>query len=230
MTDQIRPRKAQQRSIDSLNRIIQVAARLFIENGYRGTSVNDIIAEAESNKTFFYRKFPGGKQDVARGIMENTLTMDGLTEQPLKLQEFIDIGMILAYRIAHEDALLAALKLSFEHGSAEEYGTPWEDWVTFNTGQITEAQQRGEVRPHVDAAVQARQIPGTWSGMVLTAIVLDGGLHDVEKHVARCYMNLVAALAVPEVVPDLDFSADRGERLYTEYLKAQEPQVTAASE
>lgn len=230
MAEESKPRKRQQRSIDAFQRTIQVAARLFVENGYRGTSQNDIIAEAELSRNFFYNNFLNGKQGVAREIMENTLTMDGLQPQRLKTQEIIDIGMILAYRITHEDALLAALKLSFEHGSTEEYGTPWVDWVVFNTGQIADAQQRGELRPHINPAEQARQIPGTWSGLVLTGIVIDGGRQDVEKHVSQMYKNWVAVVAVPEIISDLDFSVDRGERLYSEFLKAQELEEEASPE
>ncbi|MEU1273591.1 helix-turn-helix domain-containing protein [Streptomyces sp. NPDC005799] len=230
MTEQKTTRKIQQRAIDAKARITNAAAREFITKGYRGASLSDIILEAESNKRFFYNYFPGGKRDIARHIMENTLTMDGLRPQRLKVQEIYDIGIILAHRIAREDALLAALKLSFEYGSSEEYGTPWPDWVIFNTGQLTEAQQKGELRPHVIPEEQARQIPGTWSGLVLTAIVLDGGLDHVETHVSRAYQNLLGAIAVPEVLPFVDFSVDRGEKLYTEFLLEGQPKPDAADE
>ena len=214
-------RKIQKRTIDGRERIINAAARKFVEDGYRGASLSDIILDAESNKRFFYNHFPEGKKDVARSIMANTLTMNGLLPQRLKVQEIYDIGIILAYRVANEDALLAAVKLSFEYGSNEEYGTPWEDWVAFNTGQLADAQKRGEIRPHVVPAEQARQLPGFWSGLVLTAIVLDGGLHEVETHISRAYRNLMAVIAAPEVIPFIDFSADRGERLYLSFLEGQ---------
>ena len=220
--EQQRPvRKVQQRTIDGRQRIVNAAARRFIEEGYRGASTSDIIVDADSNKRFFYSQFSGGKRDVARFIMKNTLTMDGLQDQRLKVQEIYDIGMILAYRVANEDSLLAALKLSFEHGSNEEYGTPWGDWVQFNLGQIADAQKKGEIRPHIVPSEQARQLPGFWSGLVLTAIVLDGGLHDVEKHISRAYQNLMAVIAVPEVLPYMDFSVDRGQKLYLEFLEHQ---------
>lgn len=215
------PRKIQQRTIDGRGRIINAAARKFIEDGYRGASLSDIILDAESNKRFFYNQFSEGKRDVARAIMANTLTMDGLLPQRLKVQEIYDIGMILAYRVANEDALLAALKLSFEFGSNEEYGTPWGDWVTFNVGQLTDAKNQGELRSHVVPEEQARQLPGFWSGLVLTSIVIDGGLHEVETHISRAYQNLMAVIAVPEVLPFIDFSADRGERLYVSFLESQ---------
>ncbi|MFI6400903.1 TetR/AcrR family transcriptional regulator [Streptomyces sp. NPDC050548] len=221
------PRKIQKRTIDGRERIINSAARKFVEEGYKGASLSDIILDADSNKRFFYNQFSEGKRDVARAIMANTLTMNGLVPQRLKIQEIYDIGMILAYRVAREDALLAAVKLSFEFGSYEEYGTPWGDWVAFNTGQLEDAQRQKEIRPHVVPAEQARQLSGFWSGLVLTAIVVDGGLHEVEAHISRGYQNLMAAIAVPEVLPFVDFSVDRGEKLYVSFLESQAQKESA---
>jgi AcrR family transcriptional regulator len=228
-SDPPKTRKVQRRTIDGISRIVTVGAREFIANGYRGTSTNDIIAGAESSKNFFYTHFPKGKQDVAKEISFNS-TFDGLKPQGLMVQEIVDIGMILTYRVRTEDRILAALRLSFEPGATEEYGTPWPTWVEFNTGQITTAIERGEIRPHVDPEEQARQLPGFWSGLILTAGVLDGSYRNVEKYVATGYKNLMKAIASAEVLPDIDFSIDRGETLYTTWLKEKElaPQDSTA--
>ncbi|MFG2437892.1 TetR family transcriptional regulator [Streptomyces sp. NPDC048508] len=212
-----RPRKVQQRAIDGRARIVTAAAKLFIEKGYRGTSVNDIIAEGEASKSSFYKHFSEGKKDVAKDISFNE-TWDGLQEQKLMVQEMVDIGMILSYRVRTEDRILAALRLSFEPGATEEYGTPWPQWVQFNIGQIKTAIERGEIRPHVDPEEQARQLPAFWSGVILTAGVLDGDYENVEQHVLTGYKNLMKAIATPQVLPDIDFSVDRGEKLYTQFL------------
>lgn len=227
MTDQPILSRQGQRATDSHERIIDAAAREFVEKGYQGTSINDIIVGADTSRKFFYKRYPSdGKRLIAAEIMKNTLTMDGLVAQPLKSQAIYDIGMILAYRIAHETTprLLAALKLSFEHGSTDEYGTPWEDWVIFNSTQIAEAQQHHEIRNHIVPEQQARQLPGTWSGLVLTALVLDGGLQNLEEHISRGYKNLLAAIAVPEILVDMDFSVHRGRDLYEAWRAESENQ------
>ncbi|MFF5304866.1 TetR/AcrR family transcriptional regulator [Streptomyces sp. NPDC013161] len=220
-SDAPKTRKVQQRTIDGKSRIITAGAKEFIANGYWGTSANDIIAGAESNKNFFYTHFPKGKQDVAREISFNS-TWDGLKSQPLMVQEMVDIGMILSHRVRTEARILAALRLSFEPGATEEYGTPWPQWVEFNITQIETAIERGEIRPHVNPGEQARQLPGLWSGLILTAGVLDGSYERVEEYVATGYKNLMKAIGSPGVLPDIDFSVNRGEVLYTTWLNEQE--------
>ncbi|MEU2776721.1 TetR/AcrR family transcriptional regulator [Streptomyces sp. NPDC007162] len=229
MSNPHRPRRRQQRALDTRQRILDTAGALFVAESYEGASVSDLITAARTSKGAFYRHFPGGKLDVASAIMKDTLSMDGLREQRLKLQEVVDIGMILAHRISHESALQAALMLSFHSSAPETYGTPWPDWIVFNTGQLTEARRRGELKPFVDVAEQAHQLAGNWAGVVLISNTLDRHLGNVEERVSRMYRNLVTAIAVPEVLPEMDFSVARGKHLYTAFLEATpdpEPEAT----
>ncbi|MEU9993595.1 TetR/AcrR family transcriptional regulator [Streptomyces sp. NPDC048045] len=221
MTAPRKPRRQQQRAIDTKRRIFDAAGLVFVAKGYDGASVNDIIDAADTSKGAFYRHYPDGKLSLAQAIMENTLTMNGLKPQRVKLQEVVDIGLILAYRIAREDTLLAALLLSFHKDAPDTYGTPWPDWITFNTGQVAEAQQRGEVKSFINPAEQAYQIAAAWSGVVLMANNVDGHLGGVEERVSRLYKNLMLAIANPEVLPEVDFAADRGCRLYAAFLEEQ---------
>ncbi|MFD8816141.1 TetR family transcriptional regulator [Streptomyces sp. NPDC059627] len=214
-----RPRRQQQRAIDTRQRILDTAGELIVMDSYEGTSVGDLIAAARTSKGAFYRHFPGGKVDVAAAIMENTLTMDGLREQSIMLQEVVDIGMILAYRISHENALRAALKLSLHSNAPETYGTPWPDWIAFNTGQLAEARRRGELKPFVDVEQQAYQIAGNWAGVVLISNIIDRDMGNVEERISRMYRNLVTAVAVPDLLPEIDFSVHRGRHLYTAFLE-----------
>ncbi|MEW2304353.1 TetR/AcrR family transcriptional regulator [Streptomyces sp. NPDC006655] len=230
MTNPRSPRRRQQRALDTRQRILDTAGALFVAESYEGASVSDLITAARTSKGAFYRHFPGGKLDVASAIMTDTLSMDGLREQRLKLQEVVDIGMILAHRISHESALQAALMLSFHSSAPETYGTPWPDWIVFNTGQLTEAQRHGELKPFVDVAEQAYQLAGNWAGVVLISNTLDRHLGNVEARISRMYRNLVTAIAVPEVLPEMDFSVTRGKHLYTAFLEATpdpDPDATA---
>jgi AcrR family transcriptional regulator len=210
------PRTPQQRAINTRQRIIDTASRLFVVDGYEGTSVRDIIASARTSKGALYGQFKDGKAGVAQAIMDDTLTMDGLQPQRYMLQEVIDIGMILAHRISNEIALQAALKLSFNTNAP--YTTPWPDWVQFNKGQLTQAQKNGEVKPFVDPEDQAYQIAGYWAGLVMMAGLLEkGSLHRVEERVSRMYRNLVNAIGVEGIAGELNFAVTRGEYLYTQF-------------
>ncbi|MFF4302023.1 TetR family transcriptional regulator [Streptomyces sp. NPDC001601] len=219
MSNPRRPRRQQQRAIDTRQRILDTAGALFVKDSYEGMSVGDLITAARTSKGAFYRHFPGGKIEVATAIMHDTLTMDGLREQRIMLQEVVDIGMILAYRISRENALRAALQLSFHSSAPETYGTPWPDWIAFNTGQLTEARRRGELKAFVDVEEQACQIAGNWAGVVLVTNTLDRHMRNVEARISRMYRNLLTAIAVPDLLPEIDFSVHRGRHLYTEFLE-----------
>ncbi|MFE3169221.1 TetR family transcriptional regulator [Streptomyces sp. NPDC059224] len=207
------PRRQQLRAIHTRERILDVAGQLFVRDGYRGASLTEICTRAQAPKASLYRHFPEGKFSIAKTIMTDTLSMDGLKPQRLKLQEVVDIGMILAYRISNEDAMEAALKLSFENDAPETYGTPWNDWTAFNTTQLAEAQEQGELRPFVDLAEQADQLAGCWSGMVLMSKTLDRSMSGVERRMARFYMNFMDVVAIDDVRRQLDISTGRGSAL-----------------
>lgn len=226
-----RPRRQQQRAIDTRQRIIDTASRLFVMDGYEGTSVRDIIDSAKTSKGALYQHFPEGKLGVAKAIMKDTLTMDGLKPQRLMLQEIIDIGMIIAHRICNEVALQAALKLSIHNDAPTLYTTPWPEWVQFNSMQLTQAQERDEIPPYVVPEEQAYQIAGNWAGIVLMAPIFDGDLSRVEERISRMYRNLLRALAKPELLPELDFSVHRGRILYSDFLDelaAAQPEAEAS--
>ncbi|MCL8016472.1 TetR/AcrR family transcriptional regulator [Streptomyces sp. AS02] len=220
MTEPQKPRRRQsQRAKSTRQQIMSAAGLLFEEKGYEGAAINEIIELAGTTKGGFYFHFPGGRRELAVAILDSTLTMDGLNPQELKLQEVVDTGAILAYRITKEASLRAALRLSIHKNARDAYGTPWPNWVTINTTQLTEAQQNGELRAGVSPAEQAYQIAGAWAGLVLISEAVEGHLDNVEERVARMYMNLMSAIAHPGTLPEIDFSADRGSRLYTAHLE-----------
>ncbi|MFE7273720.1 TetR family transcriptional regulator [Streptomyces sp. NPDC057623] len=220
MNEPQKPRRRQsQRAKSTRQQIMSAAGLLFEEKGYEGAAINEIIELAGTNKGGFYFHFPGGRLDLAVAILEATLTREGLQPQELKLQEVVDTGAILAYRITEEAGLRAALRLSIHKNARDTYGTPWPDWITVNTDQLTEAQRRGELRAGVTPTEEAYQIAGAWAGLVLTSEAVDGHLDNVEERVARMYMNLMSAIAHPGTLPEIDFSADRGRRLYTAHLE-----------
>lgn len=214
-----RKRRQQQRAIDTRERILDAAGRVFLEKGYEGASIADFIFAADTTKGAFYGHFKG-KLEVAKAIMADTFSLDGLEPQAIKLQEVVDVGTILAHRVVNEDALLAALTLSFHHNARDIYGTPWPDWIKFNVDQLEKAKKRNEVRPHIISEEHAFQIAGAWSGLVFTGRAVDGGLGNFQERVSIMYKSLMAVIAQPEILPFVNFSESRGERLYAAFLES----------
>ncbi|MCG8456403.1 MAG: TetR/AcrR family transcriptional regulator [Holophagales bacterium] len=62
---------------DPAERILAVADRLFYEQGFAATGVNQLIAEASVAKASFYRHFPG-KEDLVVAYLRHRL--DGFVE------------------------------------------------------------------------------------------------------------------------------------------------------
>ncbi|MFF7953703.1 TetR family transcriptional regulator [Streptomyces griseorubiginosus] len=218
MSDAPEPSKPQSdRAKWTHGRILDAAGQVFVKNGYEGATVNDIIRAAGVTKGAFYFHFRE-KRDLAVAILESTLQVDGLVTQEFKLQEVVDVGMILSHKIIRDSKTMAALRLSLTHEARENYGTPWPEWIKFNNAQLKEAQQRGEIGPDVNTLAQAHQISGTWSGLVLTGHSIYGSLEGLEGRVADMYLNLMTVISHPRILRKLDFSPTRGRDLYQAFL------------
>jgi TetR/AcrR family transcriptional repressor of lmrAB and yxaGH operons len=55
---------------DSRNRMIETTVRLLQRQGYHGTGLNQIVAEARAPKGSMYHHFPGGKEQLAAEAVE----------------------------------------------------------------------------------------------------------------------------------------------------------------
>lgn len=210
------PRRQQQRAKMYHAAVLARASHLFLENGYGATSDASIYTGICS-KGWFYANFKEGKLDVAKAIMENSLSTDGLQPQPLVTQMIYDIGMLLAHKVTVEEEYFAALKLSFG-SSAKQHGNPWEQWAAFNAQQLTEAQENGEIMRHINPQAEARQIPASWSGQVLITLAVDGNLDQLHIHMNHTYRNWLGGMVHRRILAQLDLDPLRGERLYDQYV------------
>ncbi|MGP3777118.1 TetR family transcriptional regulator (plasmid) [Streptomyces sp. SDT5-1] len=215
MTDPEHKKRAMQERAKATRRKLLTAAGLeFEEHEFGGASVDRILKAAGLTKGAFYHHFKT-KADLAEALLDDTfMDLQVLPTQDLKLQEVIDTGMILAYRVAREAAIRAALRLSVTYQAPSTYGTPWPAWVAIDKAQLDDAQERGELLPGVDTGATAFQIAGAWSGLVLTAHAVDQHLEHVEERISVMYRNLLTATAHPRCLPELDFSPDRGRHLF----------------
>jgi len=53
------------------NSLIQTAARLFRQQGYAATGINDILKQAGAPKGSFYHYFPGGKEELGAAAIRH---------------------------------------------------------------------------------------------------------------------------------------------------------------
>ncbi|MFD8546303.1 ScbR family autoregulator-binding transcription factor [Streptomyces sp. NPDC059649] len=206
-------------------RILEAAGKVFDRYGFGEATISEIIEVAGVTKGAFYHHFKSDgpvatKVKLAQAILDSTLTGTGVVQdQKCKLQTWVDTGMVLSYRLSREPALRAALHLAMHHTARETYGTPWPAWTQVTSSQLAEAREVGELLPHVDPASVCRVLVGAWAGLAVLTSAIDGDLSAFERESVRLYELFLPALAVPSVIINLDFAADRGARIWAEHLE-----------
>ncbi|MEO0468458.1 MAG: TetR/AcrR family transcriptional regulator [Bacteroidota bacterium] len=95
----------------------------FRNKGYDGASLNDLAAGAGLKKASLYHRFPGGKEEIARKVLENARSWGGkniaaiLQDKTLPANQRLEAGLKSIddfYKGGKESCLLRAL--SMENG------------------------------------------------------------------------------------------------------------------
>lgn len=204
----------QERAIRTRRIILEAAARIFDERGYEATTIAEILERAEVTKGALYFHF-ASKGDLARGVLAAAVTTEGVRPQAVKLQELIDILLLLAYRLPREPLLSAALRMAVDLQSRRRFGTRWPDWTELITEVLQEAKERGEVRPEVDEAETARMLVCSWTGVRVVTEGLPGD-YDLPGEIASLLRLVLPAVADPDILPWLEVSAERAAELHAD--------------
>lgn len=107
--------KIARRQSRTRERILTESARLFLQRGFAGVSVDEIVAGAEIARSSFYRFFPNREEvlsSIIRPVFESGVAaMTALaTEQPRRIVDGI-LDMYLALWAASPDALRLATRM-----------------------------------------------------------------------------------------------------------------------
>ncbi|WP_229850154.1 ScbR family autoregulator-binding transcription factor [Streptomyces termitum] len=219
----------QERAIRTRRVILEAAAAIFDEHGYKSTTIAEVLARADVTKGALYFHFPS-KGDLARGVLEAAVTTDGVRPQALKLQEVIDTMLLLAHRLPREPMLSAALRMALDLSARRQFGTAWPEWTELIAGMLGDAKGRGEVLPHVDVADAARMMVCAWTGVRVVSEALPEQ-PELSGEIALLLQLLLPAVAAPTVLPRLEVSAARAAHLYADMpaWRAEAAEAAAAS-
>ncbi|MFI6770270.1 ScbR family autoregulator-binding transcription factor [Streptomyces sp. NPDC050355] len=201
----------QERAIRTRRACLVAAAEIFNECGYEAATIAAIIDRAQLTRGALYFHFTS-KEELARGVLAEAVTTEGLVPQSLKLQEWADIALLLAHRLPREPLLSASIRLSVDSKARGMFGTRWPDWIELVGKVLLEAKERGELLPHVDPADTARLFVGAWTGVQLVSEVMPEG-RDLSREISRLLELILPNIAVPGVLARLDTSPFRAERL-----------------
>ncbi|WP_371611904.1 ScbR family autoregulator-binding transcription factor [Streptomyces clavifer] len=202
----------QERAIRTRRVILATAAEIFDERGYESTTIAEILERADVTKGALYFHFPS-KEHLARGVLAAAVTTDGVRPQALKLQELIDIVLLLAYRLPREPVLSAALRMAIDPQSRRQFGTRWVDWTELLTALLKEAKERGEVCADVDETETARMLVCCWTGVQVVTEGLPGS-YDLAGEIASFLRRFMPTIAEPGVMSRLTVSAERAAHLH----------------
>ncbi|WP_189219872.1 MULTISPECIES: ScbR family autoregulator-binding transcription factor [Streptomyces] len=201
----------QERAIRTRESILEAMASLFIEVGYEAATIAALVERTGLTRGALYFHFPT-KEAMARGVLARAVTREGILPQTHKLQEWVDLGLLLAYRLPREPMLRAAVQLSVDPRARGLFGTRWPDWIDLGEDLLVEAKERGELLPHAVPAEIARLAVGAWTGVQLVTEALPDRL-DLSEEIARLYQLILPNVASIGVLAKLDTSPYRAERL-----------------
>ncbi|MFC5724257.1 ScbR family autoregulator-binding transcription factor [Streptomyces gamaensis] len=216
----------QVRAVRTRRIILEAAGAVFDEFGYESATIAEILARAGVTKGALYFHF-GSKEELARGVLSEALTVEGVLPQPLRLQEWVDVGLVLAYRVPREPLLSASIRLSADRRARELFGTSWPGWIDFVAGQLAGARDGGELLPCVDPQITATLFVSAWTGVEIVSSGLgEGGV--LERRVAMLYEAFLPGIAVPGVLRQLDTAPDRGARVWRAHCEQQSEEGSGA--
>ncbi|MYZ36082.1 ScbR family autoregulator-binding transcription factor [Streptomyces sp. MnatMP-M17] len=210
----------QERAIHTRRIILEAAAEMFNELGYDATTIGGLIERIQLTRGGLYFHFTT-KEQLARGVLDEAVTMEGLAPQDFKLQEWVDLALLLAYRLPREPLLGAAIRLSVDIKARGLLGTRWPDWISVGQELLTEAKERGELLVHVDPGDTARLLVGAWTGVQQITETLPD--RDLSEEISCLFELVLPNIASAGVLAKLDTSPQRAERLLRAAESSAEP-------
>ncbi|GHG91380.1 ScbR family autoregulator-binding transcription factor [Streptomyces lanatus] len=200
----------QQRAVRTRRVILEAAAAMFNDFGYDATTIGGLIERTRLTRGGLYFHF-ASKEQLARAILDETSALRPVPPQPLKLQEWVDMALLLGYRLPRDPLLGATVRLSVDLRARALFGTRWPQWTDAGEELLCAARDRGELLGHVEPAEVARLLTASWAGIRL----LDEALPDGELCTQfAVFLELVLPnIACPGVLAKLDTSPHRAAAL-----------------
>ncbi|POX54066.1 ScbR family autoregulator-binding transcription factor [Streptomyces sp. Ru72] len=209
----------QERAIRTRRAILVAAAQVFDEVGYEAATISDVLNRSGVTKGALYFHFTS-KEELAQAVLaEQVSSLPRVPEQELKLQESLDEALLLSYLLRGDTGdpiVQGSVRLTVDQGSPKDHlnrRVPMQEWTEHTQALFAEAKQRGELLPHVDVAALAKLFVGAFTGVQVLSRIMTGRV-DLAERVADLYRFLMPSVAVPGILVRLDFSPERGPKVF----------------
>ena len=114
---------------DTKERILETALELFAQNGYPGTSMNDIAAQLGITKAALYKHY-AGKQEILDRIVERMNEMDYARAEEYEMPETEPDGFAEAYLHTPVQKIRAYSMAQFDHWTKERFSSNFRKMLT----------------------------------------------------------------------------------------------------
>ncbi|QLH21230.1 ScbR family autoregulator-binding transcription factor [Streptomyces sp. Rer75] len=217
----------QERAIRTRRAILVAAAEVFDELGYEAATISDVLKGSGVTKGAFYFHFTS-KEELAQAILaEQVSLLPPVPEQEVKLQESVDEALLLSHLLKKgtgDPIVRGSIRLTVDQGSPKDHlnrRVPMQAWTERTRSLFGEAKLRGEILPHVEVAPLAELFVGAFTGLQVFSRIMTGRA-DLAERVADLYRHLMPSIAVPGVLVRMDFSPERGPRVYEAAMRRRE--------
>ncbi|MFD9248154.1 ScbR family autoregulator-binding transcription factor [Streptomyces sp. NPDC059556] len=206
----------QARAIRTRRAILESAAAVFAERGYERTTIGEILVRAGVTKGALYFHF-ASKEDLALGVLDAQMLDEPLTPQPVKLQELVDQGFLLAHRLQRDPLVRASVALALDSGATGvDRAAPFKAWIDQVSEVLTVAKARGELLVHVDVTDTAELFSGAFAGIqTMSQILCDR--KDLTHRVLVLLRHVLPTICTPALLTTLEMTEERARRLAAEY-------------
>ncbi|MGI5139382.1 MULTISPECIES: ScbR family autoregulator-binding transcription factor [unclassified Streptomyces] len=209
----------QERAIRTRQAILIAAAEVFDEVGYEAATISDVLQRSGVTKGALYFHF-ASKEELAQAVLAAQVTsLPPVPQQDLKLQESLDQALLLAYLLKKgtgDPIVQGSVRLTVDQGSPKDHlnrRVPMQAWTEHTQAVFEEAKRRGEILPHADVAALAKLFVAGFTGVQVYSRIMTER-EDLAEQVADLYRHLMPSVAVPGVLVRLDFSPERGLKVY----------------
>ncbi|WP_371524691.1 TetR/AcrR family transcriptional regulator [Streptomyces sp. NBC_01283] len=218
----------QERALRTRRAILTAAAEVFDDFGYEAATMSQILRRAGVTKGALYFHFTS-KEQLASEVLHENAQVPAVPPQRLKLQEAADRGLLLAYLMVRDPVLRGGVRLALEQVGQDrlERNVPFLDWAEESLRLLQLAKSAGELQPHIDPGELSEVFVGAFAGTQLMSHALSGRA-DLNERVVALYRVLLAGIAAPGVMAELDVTECRGARV-EKAIRALHPSVRSQS-
>ncbi|MFF3360600.1 ScbR family autoregulator-binding transcription factor [Streptomyces misionensis] len=170
----------QKRAKATRRSLLEAAAQLFAEQGYAGTSINDISARSGRTSGAVYFHY-ASKEGIALAVVRDRfatwsqLTTAYADRAVPPVERLVGLSYDIARALAEDPVTRAGARLWAERATIDApLPDPFALWTAAATRLLAEARLAGQVAPHVRPAPTARALVRAFFGLCSLTEALEG--------------------------------------------------------